>query len=217
MANCGICGKKIGLIDSGVSFSFEMKDISVCMKCKGYKNVLENKNSTDNAAVKQSIAFLENCIQQGKVDTRCIEIIKSDIEKATRTNDVELNTSEQKELTTEERQKRINSIKKTTGYNFEGYTIVEYKDIISSEIVLGTGFLSDLSVQVNDLLGTTSTTYANKLSQAKQMALDELILNVGNKGGNAVLGIDFDIMTISSNMIVVSASGTVVVIEKIEN
>lgn len=33
-------------------------------------------------------------------------------------------------------------------------------------------------------------------------------------GANAIIGVDFDIMTIGNNMIVVSANGTAVIIKK---
>ena len=36
---------------------------------------------------------------------------------------------------------KINAHKLTTGYNFEGYQIMNYIGLVSGEIVIGTGFL----------------------------------------------------------------------------
>ena len=48
----------------------------------------------------------------------------------------------------------------------------------------------------------------------KKLALEDLIKKALYVGANAIIGIDFDIMTLSSNMIAVSANGTAVTIEK---
>lgn len=112
---------------------------------------------------------------------------------------------------------RVNPMfKTTTGYNFEGYAIIEYKNIVTSEVVLGTGFLSELSTQLNDLIGTTSGTFENKLCKAKVMALNKVIEKATSIGANALIGISYDMMTLSNNMLVVSVNGTAVVIGKIK-
>lgn len=104
----------------------------------------------------------------------------------------------------------------TTGYNFEKYEITDYKEIVSGEIVLGTGIISELGGEINDLFGTTASGYQGKLAQAKNTALHIIRDKALSLGANALIGIDFDIMTIANNMIVVSANGTAVVIEKIK-
>lgn len=67
---------------------------------------------------------------------------------------------------------------------------------------------------MNDLLGTSSGTFEGKMSKAKKIALNNLIEKSLSIGANALIGIDFDIMTLTNNMIVVSINGTAVVIEK---
>ena len=84
------------------------------------------------------------------------------------------------------------------------------------EIVLGTGFYSELSASISDLLGTSSKTFEGKLSQAKRAAQEQMIINAMTLNANALIGVDFDITTFSNNIIAVSANGTAVVIEKIE-
>lgn len=101
-----------------------------------------------------------------------------------------------------------------TGYNFEGYQITEYIGLISSEIALGTGFLSELSVSINDALGSQSNIFGEKLSQAKKTVLDNLTVKAIEKGANAVIGLDYDIFTLVNNMIIVSLNATAVYIER---
>ena len=102
----------------------------------------------------------------------------------------------------------------TTGYNVEGYCIVKYNKIVSGEIVLGSGFLSELSGQLNDFFGTNSNLFSEKIRQAKEMAQKNMVEDALQFEANAIIGVDFDIMTIGNNMIAVSANGTAVTIEK---
>ena len=96
------------------------------------------------------------------------------------------------------------------------YKIVDYKGIVSGEVVLGTGFLSEFTASFSDALGIESGTFAKKMSEAKQGALNNLIMNALLQGGNALIGVDFDYITFSNNILGVSANGTAVVIEKEE-
>lgn len=98
----------------------------------------------------------------------------------------------------------------TTGYNFDGYTITEYKRVIAGECVIGTGFLSDLSAVVNDFFGTTSNTLSRKLDEARSYATRNLIERAENFGANAIIGVDFDYITLAGNMLAVVANGTAV-------
>ena len=104
----------------------------------------------------------------------------------------------------------------TTGFSFETHRIVSYLGIKSGEVVLGTGFLSDVSGLLNDMLGTTSNTLAAKFAQAKDVALSKLINMCIEVGANAVIGVDLDITTIGANMVVACANGTAVKVEPLD-
>lgn len=102
----------------------------------------------------------------------------------------------------------------TSGYNFEGYEIMSYNGIVSGEVVMGTGFLSELSASINDFFGSTSEEFSNKMKKAKEIAISKMITVSVSKGGNAIIGVDFDYTTFGNNMIAVSANGTSVEIVK---
>lgn len=98
----------------------------------------------------------------------------------------------------------------TSGYNFENYVITDYLGFCTGECVLGTGFLSSFDAGISDLLGSSSSLYEGKLGNAKQLALDELCNNARRLGANAIIGIDIDYTTFSSDIIGVIANGTAV-------
>jgi len=112
--------------------------------------------------------------------------------------------------------KSISNHKLTTGYNFDGYKIVKYISVISGNVVLGTGLFSEFFASIDDVLGTTSTPFENKMEKAKETAINKLVLKSATIGGNALIGVDFDFFTLNNNMIAVSANGTSVVIEKVQ-
>lgn len=108
----------------------------------------------------------------------------------------------------------IKNHKLTTGYNFEGYSITNYIGLVSGEIVIGTGFLSDFKASVADLFGVESKAYSDKLKDAKKTALHDMIVESVKNGGNAVIGISYEYVVFSGNMIGISVNGTSVKIEK---
>lgn len=109
---------------------------------------------------------------------------------------------------------KINAHKLTTGYNFEGYQIMNYIGLVSGEIVIGTGFLTDFKAGVADFFGVESKAYSDKLKEAKKTALYEMITESIRNGGNAVIGISYEYVTFSGNMIGISVNGTSVKIDK---
>lgn len=112
---------------------------------------------------------------------------------------------------------KFHSFLVTTGYQFEGYIIDKYFNLINGEIVMGTGFLSELSAQVNDFFGTTSTTLEKKLQKAKELAMHKVINSAIEVGSNAVIGFKYEMFSLSDNILSVSAYATAVHITKIDS
>lgn len=102
----------------------------------------------------------------------------------------------------------------TTGYNFEGYVIKEYLDVISTSVVLGTGIFSSFSASMADLTGTRSGMYEDKLEAGRRKALAELKQRAQMLGGNAIIGIDIDYTTFGSDVLGVIANGTAVKVKR---
>lgn len=102
----------------------------------------------------------------------------------------------------------------STVNGFEGYSIQEYTGIVTSNIVLGTGLLSELESQINDLFGTNSNMFEDKPMKAKEKALEKVKLIAATKGANGLIGISFDVEITNTNMFIVSVTATGVNIVK---
>ena len=103
----------------------------------------------------------------------------------------------------------------TSGFNFEGYEIVEYLGLISSVIVLGTSERDERELRFADKWGIMSDRFSNRLKQAKEIALNELVQQAEAMGSNAIIGINTDFQIFSDNIIGSTANGTAVKIQKI--
>lgn len=110
----------------------------------------------------------------------------------------------------------LNNFLITTGYQFEGYTISKYYNLINSEVVLGTGIFSEADAQFSDLIGCTSSLFEKKLYDAKASATEKIIESAIEIGSNAVIGFRYELFSFSDNIISVSAYGTAVKVTKNE-
>ncbi len=101
--------------------------------------------------------------------------------------------------------------------NIEGKRITQYLGLVSGEAILGANIFKDLFAGIRDIVGGRSAAYEKELRKAKDIAIQEMVNEAKALGGNAVIGVDLDYETISSgastNMLMVSANGTAVVIE----
>lgn len=79
---------------------------------------------------------------------------------------------------------------------------------------MGTGYLSDIASAVSDVFGMEASDYSVKLRMAKQSVLNIIIKNSVDLGGNAIIGISYELMAFSGNMIGVSVTGTSVTVRK---
>lgn len=98
----------------------------------------------------------------------------------------------------------------------EGRRIVEYKGVVTGEAILGANIFRDFFAGIRDIVGGRSGAYEKSLREARQIALREMEEEAARLGGNCVIGVDLDYENISAgsgSMLMVSASGTAVVIE----
>ena len=95
----------------------------------------------------------------------------------------------------------------------DGHRITAYHGVITGEAIIGANIFRDIFAQVRDIVGGRSKAYENALGDARRLALDEMAERARELGGNAVVGIDLDYETIN-NMLMVSASGTAVTLER---
>jgi uncharacterized protein YbjQ (UPF0145 family) len=104
----------------------------------------------------------------------------------------------------------------TTTHSVEGKKIKEYFGLVSGEAILGANIFKDIFAGIRDIVGGRSAAYEKELRNAKEIAVSEMMENAEMMGANAVIGVDLDYETIGGgggNMLMVSASGTAVVLE----
>ena len=103
----------------------------------------------------------------------------------------------------------------TTTPAVEGKRITSYQGIVTGEAIMGANIFKDLFAGIRDIVGGRSATYERELRKARDIAIEELKQAAADKGANAVVAVDLDYETVGQNgsMLMVTISGTAVVIQ----
>ncbi len=102
----------------------------------------------------------------------------------------------------------------TTTPSVEGRRIKEYRGIVSGEAVLGVNMFRDLFANIRDIVGGRAGAYEKELRNARDAAMDDMVAEAMAVGGNAIVGVDLDYEVLGKSMLMVSANGTAVVLER---
>ncbi|MDA8233490.1 MAG: YbjQ family protein [Clostridia bacterium] len=101
----------------------------------------------------------------------------------------------------------------TTTANIEGRRIKDYLGIVSGEAIMGANVVRDFFASITDIVGGRSGAYESKLVEARKIALDEMATRARQLGANAVVGVDLDYEVVRDGMLMVTTSGTAVIVE----
>ena len=102
----------------------------------------------------------------------------------------------------------------TTTAVIEGQPVRQYLGIVTGEVIAGANLVRDIFASVTDIFGGRSGKYEEVLGTAREQALGEMQQKAAALGGNAVIGIDIDyeVLGKAGSMLMVSCSGTGVVV-----
>ena len=102
----------------------------------------------------------------------------------------------------------------TTTNSIEGMSISEYRGIVFGEVITGINVFKDIGAGLRNFFGGRSAGYEEELQNARNEALDEMCRRAERTGANAVVGVDIDyeVLGTDNGMLMVSASGTAVVV-----
>lgn len=96
----------------------------------------------------------------------------------------------------------------------ENGVIVEYKGIVTGEIVAGINFIKDFGASIRNIVGGRSAGYEEELIEARNNALREMEAKAAQITANAVVGVKIDYESFgNAGMIMVIATGTAVVVQ----
>jgi uncharacterized protein YbjQ (UPF0145 family) len=98
----------------------------------------------------------------------------------------------------------------STTHQLEGQPIRDYLGIVVGESIIATNIMRDMMAGLRDIVGGRSGAYEEKMREARDIAVREMVEDAEGLGANAVVGVDIDYETIGNNMMMVSASGTAV-------
>ncbi|WP_010138265.1 heavy metal-binding domain-containing protein [Oceanicola sp. S124] len=101
----------------------------------------------------------------------------------------------------------------TTTNNIEGHRITDYRGLVVGEAIMGANVVRDFFAGITDIIGGRSGAYESKLQDARDTAMREIEARAARLGANAVVGVDLDYEVVGDSMLMVSVSGTAVVIE----
>ncbi|MBR4300611.1 MAG: heavy metal-binding domain-containing protein [Bacteroidales bacterium] len=100
----------------------------------------------------------------------------------------------------------------TTTPNIEGKRIIDYKGVISGEVIVGINAFKDLFASVRNIIGGRSKSYEDELVKARAAAMKELEEQAEDLGANAIVGVDIDYQALGADngMMMVIVTGTAV-------
>ncbi|MHC5252650.1 putative heavy metal-binding protein [Listeria kieliensis] len=103
----------------------------------------------------------------------------------------------------------------TTSPNVEGKQVIEYKKIVFGEVITGVNFMKDIGAGLRNFFGGRSEGYEQELINAREEAIAEMEARAADLGANAIIGVDIDYEVLGSDngMLMVTASGTAVVVD----
>ena len=82
----------------------------------------------------------------------------------------------------------------TTTPAIEGRPVQQYLGIVTGEVIVGANLVRDLFAAVTDIVGGRSGKYEQVLQRAREEAIAEMQDNALKLGGNAVIGVDLDVL-----------------------
>lgn len=99
-----------------------------------------------------------------------------------------------------------------TTQSIESRKIIAHRGIVLGDAIMDANVFPDVFAQITGIVGGRSDAYENKLQDARDAAMHELESRAAALGADAVVGVDLDYEVVGDSMLMVSVSGTAVVL-----
>ena len=109
------------------------------------------------------------------------------------------------------------SVLLTTANTLQDIKVTKYLGVVSAECAYGMNVFKDMFANVRNLVGGRSAAVEDTMRDSRETVMQELKREAHAKGANAVIAVDLDYTQLGAGgnmMVLVSASGTAVVIEE---
>ncbi len=218
-----VCDHCKGRLNGLNNYEMSLEDVTLCAHCyEGLQPFSVAKKYQTAEELEEDLKVVETHLHQAKYDPATIDKLHSyfELRKQSLGDSMDVagvRTNLRRFIELVDAGKFQSEIKQhlvTSGFQFEGYEILEYRGIVTGEIVLGTGFFADFTAGWSDFLGIEATEYRLKLIEARQVALNRAIAESLFKGGNAMIGVDFDYVNFTNDKMGLIVNGTSVIIQK---
>ncbi len=102
----------------------------------------------------------------------------------------------------------------TTTSLIEGRPVQQYLGVVTGEVIAGANLVRDIFASITDIFGGRSGKYEEVLATAREQALAEMQDKARALGANAVIGVDIDyeVLGKAGSMLMVSCTGTAVIV-----
>ena len=113
-------------------------------------------------------------------------------------------------------EQELEAILVTTAHTLQGIEVTKYLGFVSTECAYGMNMFKDMFANVRNLVGGRSAAVEDTMRDSRETVLLELKREAYAKGANAVIAVDLDYTQLGAGgnmMVLVTASGTAVVIE----
>jgi uncharacterized protein YbjQ (UPF0145 family) len=104
----------------------------------------------------------------------------------------------------------------TTTPSIPGYNIKEVKGIVMGLVPRTRGIGGKFIASIESLFGGEVKAFTSEMEKARKEAIERMVENAKKMGANAVIGVDFETSEVFQGVVLVSATGTAVVVEKVE-
>lgn len=212
---CPICGKKQSVLLNGSPLSNTLDDIKICGTCDENLKKLKNPIYYDCKARNVSYTYFKQRLKTVK-DIRAQDYLSQllcNFERQAEEEQNEEKRQQEEAAALQIEKERLLSFPMTNGFNFDGKRILRYIKVINAECVMGTGFISEWKAAFSDLLGIENQAFAEKMQYARDVATEELIKKAIKLGADGIIGVNYNYINFTGNLLSVIVNGTAVSFE----